>query len=178
MYQGGELWDHSLVDPDNRRPVDYDLRRSMLAELQSRSPRDAAQYALQHFDEGSPKLWVVTQALRLRLERHTSFDAVGTYTPVLAEGSRADHVVAYKRGDDVLVVAPRLPHRLANNWSTTTIQIPAGRWTDRLSGQVYEGGSAVRVAALLDHFPVALLVQDSERTQGNDVRGPVQASVS
>ena len=177
LYQGGELWDHSLVDPDNRRPVDYDVRRSVLNELQSRSLPDAAQYALEHFEDGSPKLWVLTQALRLRLERPTSFDASGSYTPLLADGPKFDHVVAYLRADDVICIAPRLPHRLAGNWSGTTLQLPEGRWTDRLTGQLFHGGVA-RLAALLDHFPVALLVKDSERTAGTDVRGPVRPTIS
>ena len=170
LYQGGELWDHSLVDPDNRRPVDYDLRRAMLAELTGRSWDDAAQYALEHFDDGSPKLWVITQALKLRLERPTSFDSTGTYTPLAVTGPKSDHVIAYQRSGDVIAVAPRFPHLLAENWSGTSLQLPAGRWTDRLSGRVHEGGTSVRMGALLDAFPVALLVKDSESTAGRDVR--------
>ncbi len=177
LYQGGELWDHSLVDPDNRRPVDYDLRRSMLSELAGRSPGEAARYALEHFSDGSPKLWVIHQALQLRLERPVSFDGEGSYTPLKVEGSKADHVVAYRRAADIIAVAPRLPHKLGNNWSGTTLQLPEGRWTDRMCGQVYEGGVAVRIATLLDHFPVSLLVKDSERTAGKDVRGPARKAL-
>lgn len=178
LYQGGELWDHSLVDPDNRRPVDYQARRDMLAELQQRSTDEAAQYALMNFESGAPKLWVLTQALRLRLERPTSFDADGSYTPLAAEGPKADNVVAYQRADDVIAIVPRLPHRLAENWSGTTLKLPPGRWTDRMTGQTFEGGTAFRLAALLDHFPVALLVSDSERTAGTDVRGPVRETAA
>jgi (1->4)-alpha-D-glucan 1-alpha-D-glucosylmutase len=172
LYQGAELWDHSLVDPDNRRPVDYDLRRRLLGELTSRNVRDAAAYAMANFEDGSPKLWVISQALRLRVERPTSFDAGASYTPLLAEGSKADHVIAFLRGDDAIAVVPRFMHLLGDNWSGTSIQLPAGAWTDRLSGEVHHGGS-VRVSALFDKFPVALLVRDSESTAGRDVRtGP------
>ncbi|SEB60966.1 malto-oligosyltrehalose synthase [Terriglobus roseus] len=170
LYQGGELWDHSLVDPDNRRPVDYDLRRAMLAELTSRNWSDAAQYAVEHFEEGSPKLWLITQALKLRLERPTSFDASGSYSPMEVHGPKADHVIAYRRSGDVIAIAPRFPHLLTDNWSGTSLQLPVGRWTDRLSGQVHEGGSMIRISTLLDGFPVALLVHDSDRTAGEDVR--------
>ncbi|MGI4756848.1 MAG: malto-oligosyltrehalose synthase [Janthinobacterium lividum] len=178
LYQGGELWDHSLVDPDNRRPVDYDLRRRLLADLQGRSLQEAAQYALQNFEEGSPKLWVVTQVLKLRLERPTSFDAEGSYTPIALEGSKADCVVAYRRGEDVIAVVPRLPRKVSGNWAGTSLHLPAGEWTDRLSGQVFHGGNTVRVAAILDQFPVALLVANSERTVGVDVRGPIHVPSS
>ena len=170
LYQGGELWDHSLVDPDNRRPVDYDRRRSLLAELQGRSPQDAARYALERFEEGLPKLWVITQALRLRLERPTSFDHNASYAPLVGKGPKADHLVAYQRSSDVIAVAPRLRHLLGDNWKGTTLTLPAGRWTDRLTGQEFDGGQDIRVGTLLDHFPVALLVLDSARTLGNDVR--------
>lgn len=170
LYQGGELWDHSLVDPDNRRPVDYDLRRRLLADLKSKSAQDAARHALGQFDDGSPKLWVITQALHLRLERPTSFDASSSYTPLPAQGPKAAHVVAYQRAGDVIAVAPRLPHLLSDNWKGTVLALPPGRWTDRLSGQVHEGGSSIRISSLLDHFPVALLVKDSEKTLGTDVR--------
>lgn len=170
LYQGGELWDHSLVDPDNRRPVDYDLRRSLLGELRNRSLPEAARYALAHFEEGLPKLWVIKQALQLRLERPASFDHQGTYEALPAEGPKAAHVVAYRRSQDVVVLAPRLPHLLAQNWKGTTLALPEGHWTDRLTGQVFEGGEALRVGTLLDHFPVSLLVRDSERTLGSDPR--------
>ena len=171
LYQGGELWDHSLVDPDNRRPVDYDERRRLLRDLKSLAPAQAAQYAMEHFEEGSPKLWVITRALHLRAERPASFDSNASYTPLIAQGAKADHVIAYLRSSDVIAIAPRFPHRLGDTWSGTTIALPTGKWTDRLSGQTHEGG-VLRISALLDHFPVALLVKDAERTQHLDVRVP------
>jgi (1->4)-alpha-D-glucan 1-alpha-D-glucosylmutase len=171
LYQGGELWDHSLVDPDNRRPVDYDERRELLRALKALTPTQAAQHAMEHFEEGSPKLWVITQSLTLRAERPESFDANASYTPLLAQGSKADYVIAYQRSEDVIAIAPRFPHRLGDSWSGTTITLPPGKWTDRLSGQTYDGG-VLRISALLDHFPVALLVKDANRTHHLDVRIP------
>lgn len=170
LYQGGELWDHSLVDPDNRRPVDYQARAALLKHLRSLSREDAAQYASTHFDEGAPKLWVIHQALTLRAERPASFDHSATYQPLIATGAKADHVVAFCRTGDVVTVTPRLPHRLDGNWGTTTLPLPEGTWTDRMTGRTHMGGSAVRLSALLEAFPVALLVRDSEHTEGRDVR--------
>ena len=125
---------------------------------------------MEHFEEGSPKLWVITQALKLRLERPTSFDASGTYSALEVQGPKADHVIAYQRSGDVIAVVPRFPHLLTDNWSGTSLQLPAGRWTDRLSGHVHEGGATIRISTLLDGFPVALLVKDSDKTAGHDVR--------
>ena len=116
-----------------------------------------------------PKLWLSTQALRLRLELPTSFDASRTYKPIIPQGPKAEHVIAYRRAEDVLAVAPRLTHKLAGNWSATSVALPEGRWTNRLTGQTFHGG-AVRVGALLENFPVALLVRDSEHTLGRDAR--------
>ena len=170
LYQGGELWDYSLVDPDNRRPVDYELRKKLLAHLQSLSREQAAVHVGQHFDDGSPKLWVIYQALKLRAERPASFDHSARYEALEATGPKADHVVAYCRSGDVIAIAPRFPHRLDNTWSATALPLPEGTWTDRLTGRSHAGGTSVRVSALLDGFPVALLVRNSESTEGNDVR--------
>ncbi len=169
LYQGAELWDHSLVDPDNRRPVDYGLRRRLLSELQRRSPAEAAAYAMDNIETGLPKLWLITQALQLRLERPSSFDGSGSYEPLFAQGQRAGHVVAYVRSGDVIAVAPRLSHRLADIWAGTSLALPDGHWTDRLTGQTYDGGT-VRMGALLDRFPVALLIKNSAGTAGKDIR--------
>lgn len=178
LYQGGELWDYSLVDPDNRRPVDYEARTAMLKQLRSLSREDAAQYASTHFDEGAPKLWVIHQALTLRAERPASFDHSATYEPLIATGAKADHAVAFCRSGDVVTIAPRLPHRLDGNWGTTTLNLPDGTWTDRITGRTHTGGQAVRLGTLLETFPVALLVRDSERTEGTDVRSAPSRDLS
>jgi len=87
LYQGSELWDLSLVDPDNRRPVDYNLRRKLLAQLDGLTPEEI----LARTEEGLPKLWTTRQALRART-------SLGAYAPILAQGEKADHVVAFARG--------------------------------------------------------------------------------
>jgi (1->4)-alpha-D-glucan 1-alpha-D-glucosylmutase len=140
VYQGTELWEDSLVDPDNRRAVDYGERREALA-------------AMTH-----PKLRVVCAALQLRRERPDTFLA-GGYRAVLAAGEFAEHLVAFLRGDDVLVVTGRWTARLTESpWGDTTLTLPEGTWADRLSGATYSG--TVRAEGLLHDLPVALLVRD------------------
>jgi (1->4)-alpha-D-glucan 1-alpha-D-glucosylmutase len=154
IYQGSELWDLSLVDPDNRRPVDYERRRGLLRELRGMAAAEAWRRA----DEGLPKLLVVQRALQLRAERPEAF-AGGRYTPLLAAGPRAAHAVAFVRGDDVITVVPRLLLSLGGGWSDTVLALPPGRWTNRLTGESGLNGSA-RLAALFDSFPVALLARE------------------
>ena len=105
LYQGAELWDLSLVDPDNRRPVDYRLRTKLLREIAKLPADQAAAEAMRRADEGLPKLWTIHQALRLRRERPECFGAGAAYTPLKVEGAQAGHVIAYLRGDDVATVS-------------------------------------------------------------------------
>ena len=158
IYQGCELWDLSLVDPDNRRPVDWDRRRELLTWLDDGcSPEEI----MAREDDGAPKLWLIRQALRLRRERAEAFGARGAYAPLNAKGARAAHVVAFSRGETTVTVAPRLVHRLAGDWRDTELELPAGRWRDVLSGAEHAGGTRP-MRELLGRFPVALL----DRTGG------------
>ena len=157
-YQGSELWDLSLVDPDNRRPVDYDLRRGMLAELQSGMDVDEI---MRRMDSGMPKLHVVHNALRFRRQHPECFGAEAAYTPIAAEGSKIDHLIAYLRGDSVAVVVPRWPLRLSGNWAATTLELPPGQWRNIFTGEALMGGRQ-RVGPLLRRFPVALLTREAE----------------
>jgi (1->4)-alpha-D-glucan 1-alpha-D-glucosylmutase len=142
VYQGTELADDSLVDPDNRRPVDYGAHRIALRAMTD------------------PKIRVVAAALRLRRERPDVF-ASGGYRPVLASGSAREHVVAFQRGDDVVVATSRWTVRLADSgWGDTSLALPAGDWTDRLTGRQFTG--RVAVADLYAELPVTLL----EKTRG------------
>lgn len=161
LYQGSELWDLSLVDPDNRRPVDYRLRAKLLHEIRTMAPAQAAAEAMRRADEGLPKLWTIHQALRLRREYAECFGANGAYTPLNAEGSKADHVVGYLRGGVTATVVPRFMARLAGNWEQTRVELPEGVWINRLSGAEVRGGW-VPVADLLQQFPVALLVRQKQ----------------
>ncbi len=152
MYQGGELWDLSLVDPDNRRPVDYTLRCRFLEELKGMSP----EAIVARMDDGLPKLWVVQQTLLLRNQHPEWFGPEAAYTPLEASGAESDRVVAFLRGDTVATVVPRWTQ--AGSVENATVPLPAGRWENRLTGEVIEGGSQ-DVRTLLARFPVALLVR-------------------
>ena len=148
VYQGTELWEDSLVDPDNRRPLDTDLRRDLLDRL------DGATEPPEIGPDGAAKLWVVSRTLRLRRDWPDLFAA---YEPVRAAGPAADHVVAFDRGG-VVTVATRLPVGLerAGGWGDTVLDI-AHPATDVISGRRVE--AQPRLADVLDGYPVALLVR-------------------
>lgn len=150
VYQGTELWDFSLVDPDNRRPVDYDLRREMLARFDEGLVPDLDV-------SGATKLFVVNRTLTLRRDRPELFRG---YRALQAEGPAAAHALAYARSDDLVVVGTRLPVGLesAGGWRDTTLHLAEGGWTDVITGASVNGG-AVELADLLDRYPVALLVR-------------------
>jgi (1->4)-alpha-D-glucan 1-alpha-D-glucosylmutase len=152
VYQGTELWDLSLVDPDNRRPVDYDERRRLLAALDDGEVPGVD-------DRGAAKLLVVSRTLRARRDHPEWFDG---YTPVAVSGAAADHVVAFDRGG-VVAVATRLPVRLAaaGGWGDTALQVPNGAWRDLFTGtRVVADAAGAPVGELLARLPVALLTRD------------------
>jgi (1->4)-alpha-D-glucan 1-alpha-D-glucosylmutase len=154
VYQGSELWEQSLVDPDNRRPVDFDRRRSLLAGLdQGPPPRPVAVD-----DTGAAKLWVTRAGLRLRRDRPDLFTG---YAPLVAEGPAAGHMLAFDRGGAIAVVT-RLPLGLERRgaWAGTTLTLPPGGWRDALSGSAYTHTGEVALADLLAGLPVALLVKE------------------
>ena len=151
MYQGGEVWDHSLVDPDNRRPVDYGLRSQMLDTLETLTPEEI----MSRMSEGLPKLWVVKQALKVRNEHPEWFGAEADYYPLVAEGADTDRVVAYTRGGAVATIATRWTQRGPVQQAKLPLQ---GRWRNLLTGDECDGSQDV--ASLLRRFPVALLVRE------------------
>ena len=149
VYQGSELWERSLVDPDNRRPVDFARRRELLEEID--------EGALPDIDEtGAAKLLVVAKTLRTRRDRPELFTE---YTPLFATGPAADHLVAFDRGG-AIALATRLPVGLAElgGWGDTTIDIGSAPVIDVLTDREFQGGE-LRVADLLEHYPVALLIE-------------------
>ena len=150
-YQGAEVWDLSLVDPDNRRPVDY----ASLAQLAGDATDADSAMALA--DSGGPKLHLIRTALGLRRERPDAFGKDSTYEPMTAEGDCADHVVAFARAGSVVAVAPRLPLTLDGSWGDTSLSLPSGTWSDRLTGASWEG--RVPLDGLTGRFPVALLAR-------------------
>lgn len=154
VYQGTELWDHSLVDPDNRRPVDFGARSDMLRRLDE----DVARGILPPIDDsGLAKLLVTSRTLRLRRDHTELFDR---YRPGGVAGEAADHAVAMDRGG-VLAVATRLPVGLSRRggWGDTVLlrrELPA---TDALTGRRFDRGP-ILFAELLETYPVALLVEE------------------
>ncbi|GGN61836.1 malto-oligosyltrehalose synthase [Actinoplanes lobatus] len=150
VYQGTELWDHSLVDPDNRRPVDFAGRRALLNRIDDGwlPPVDAT---------GAAKLLVASRVLRLRRQRPELF---GSYRPVYAEGRAGHHAVAFDRGG-VVAVATRLPIGLSRHgsWGDTSLSLDGHSWTEVFTNTSY-GGNRLPVAELLHTYPVALLVKE------------------
>jgi (1->4)-alpha-D-glucan 1-alpha-D-glucosylmutase len=183
FYQGTELWDLNLVDPDNRRPVDFARRRALLAELDARAAagRDLAGLArelLAAWTDGRVKLYVIRRALALRRAAADLFRD-GEYVPLAADGPAAGHVCAFARrlGEAVvLAVVPRLAARLTGGgrelpvgpgvWRGTALLLPDGiarqGFRDAFTGAILEtgerdGGRILRLADVLAGFPVALL---------------------
>ena len=177
FYQGTELWDLSLVDPDNRRPVDYGLRERLLADLDAAPAGTTGRAALadallRAWTDGRIKLLITTLLLRLRRERATLFRD-GDYAPLETRGHHAGHAVALARRDGahaVVAVVPRLcaaltsaerPFPLGGCWENTDVALPdhlAGRrLRDVLTGAEHPAGAALALAQVLSVLPVAVL---------------------
>jgi (1->4)-alpha-D-glucan 1-alpha-D-glucosylmutase len=152
MQEGGELWDLSLVDPDNRRTVDFATRAELLARIDGGWLPDVD-------DSGAAKLLVVSRALRARRAYPDRFTS---YTPLHATGSAAPHAISFAR-NGVVAVATRLPVGLASRggWGETALPLPEGSWTDAFTG--FLASNSVPLAKLLTRYPVALLLADSLR---------------
>lgn len=152
VYQGTELFEYSLVDPDNRRPVDWAARRDLLARLDDGLIPDVDA-------DGAAKLLVTATALRLRRDRPGLFSG---YRALRAEGPAAAHAVAFARSPELVAVATRLPVGLADRggWGETVLPLPGGAddWHDVVTGAAVDG-SAPRLADVLGRLPVALLVR-------------------
>jgi len=178
LYQGTELWDLSLVDPDNRRPVDFFLRQQLLTELDRRAetghlPELCAEL-LQNYQDGRIKMWTTMQALRLRRDRRGLFQ-LGGYRPLHATGARQQHMVGFAREHNkqvAITAVPRLSYTLAGGkvhsafgdlWEATELPVPPH--TAECMDNVLTG-ERIRVTAnrtllgreLFQHFPVALLI--------------------
>lgn len=172
VYQGCELAGLSLVDPDNRRPVDFDRRRGLLLALDGgHGPApaldggyDPRPEGLRPADLDAAKLLVTSRALRLRRDHPGLF--LGGYEPLRAEGPAAEHAVAFARGQAV-TVATRLPRGLRRHggWADTGLPLPSAvpAWRDALTGAVIDsGGGQVALSDVTRRLPVALLVPEAE----------------
>lgn len=184
VYQGAELWDLSLVDPDNRRPVDFTARISLLEGLN----RDEAngliplvQELLSHWEDGRLKLYVTAKALGFRKANAELFSQ-GGYLPLQASGASDEQVIAFTRRKDnewALIATPRLMSKRApagqppvgrDVWGDSVLSIPGDaplRWTNVLTGETIDatgsnGASVLPLHSLFSHLPVALLSGNRE----------------
>lgn len=169
LYQGNEFWDYSLVDPDNRRPVDHEARQVALQEALSPLA------ALPTWRDGKIKQALVNRLLMLRQRYPMLFDH-GDYQPLLASGKQSQHVVAFTRryaGHQLLVVVPRLttellddavrPHIAPHQWGDTHLQPESGNWQAVLTNTTVSIGNAgVPLATLLAELPVGIFLRDNE----------------
>jgi (1->4)-alpha-D-glucan 1-alpha-D-glucosylmutase len=167
FYQGTELWDLRLVDPDNRRPVDFELRARLLETLPSES-ESSARELIEKPDDGRIKMYVTRAALRYSRERRPLFDR-GDYLPLEPRGPRADHVCAFARtweGTAALAVAGRFFLRLGADgpepWRGTDFVLPAplagGSWRDVFTGRILRDDDGIlSLSEVLSVLPVALL---------------------
>jgi (1->4)-alpha-D-glucan 1-alpha-D-glucosylmutase len=155
FYQGCELWNFRLVDPDNRHPVEFTLRQRLLVELHSLPLEEI----WRRRNEGLPKLWLIRQTLSLRRQRPDLFDASAGYEPLFAQGAKANHAIAFIRGGKAITVVPRLVLGLNGEWSDTRLELPRGKWRNELTQNSAVEGT-VPLADLLRRFPVALLIKE------------------
>lgn len=175
LFQGGELWDFSLVDPDNRRPVDYEQRRLWLHDIQAQANLNILallEELLLTKEDGRIKLFLTTQLLKARKEYRNLFQQ-GDYQPLTVTGKFAEHIVAFARQDGntfAIAVAPRLLTRLMQPgesplgqkvWQDTALELPSempSNWKNAISLQPLESDQRLLIGDVFQHFPVALLV--------------------
>lgn len=175
FYQGSELWDFNFVDPDNRRPVDFEKRKTLLADLKKRARKDLfllLEDLLAKREDGRIKLFLIHRALEARKANRDLFNQ-GAYIPLQVAGSFRDHIIAFARnlGNSwALTVAPRFLVSVAGEgqyplgaevWRDTKIVIPedsASQWLNVLTGEELYGQGQLAVGEVLQRFPAALLL--------------------
>lgn len=150
IYQGNEIWDFSLVDPDNRRPVDFALRKRLLAEAKQLP----AEETWKRRGQGLPKLWLIQKTLAFRAQHEGVFS--GNYGPVFLHGENADHVVAFIRDGSVMTIVPRFTRSRVGEMPA--LHLPDGNWRNEFTEESFSGEVAAN--RLLQKFPVALLVRE------------------
>jgi (1->4)-alpha-D-glucan 1-alpha-D-glucosylmutase len=174
-YQGTEFWDLSMVDPDNRRPVDYQQRIACLQEIREKSQTDILKLIDElssHQEDGRIKLFLTYKLLQARKENLEVFQK-GDYLPLEVVGKFKDNIVAFARsfGDTMAIaVAPRFLTSLIQPgeyplgeqvWADTELELPQpvqSNWRDAITNQTISGNGRIAIAQILQHFPVALLL--------------------
>lgn len=151
FYQGTELWDLSLVDPDNRRPVDYATRAALLERCRAMS----ASQVLADWDSGLPKLWLIDRVLSLRAAQPAEFAEASRYQPLVAQGAHLGNLFPFRRGDNLIAVVPRLTLSFDSHWEDTRLPLPSGAWENIFTGECWS--SSASALELFGAFPVALL---------------------
>lgn len=180
FYQGTELWDLNLVDPDNRRPVDFEKRKTLLRDIRDSAKKDAFSLIAESFrtkEDGRLKLFLIHRALQARKENVDVFQK-GSYIPLGVDGAFKDHVVTFAKNYDhswAVTIAPRLLTALIQEgelplgrqvWNDTYIILPEGTpalWKDAITAQVVKGKRTLPIADVINYFPVALLMSKEER---------------
>ncbi len=174
FYQGAELWDLSLVDPDNRRPVDFPQRESFLKDIKDKAKTDILKLInelLSTKEDGRIKLFLISRVLETRTKNLLLFQK-GDYLPLEVVGKFKDHVVAFARSYEntvAVTIAPRLltslvsqgEYPLGEIWSDTQVKLPSGmpsEWEDAIASQPLKADGTVLIGEALKYFPVALLV--------------------
>jgi (1->4)-alpha-D-glucan 1-alpha-D-glucosylmutase len=150
LYQGNEVLDFSLVDPDNRRPVDFEARKRLLGDVK----RMGAEESWKRRDEGMAKIWLIRKTLAYRARHDTIFD--GDYEPIVAGGENADQIVAFVRGGRAITVVPRFNRSRAS--AMPVLLLPRGMWRNEFTEEMFIG--EVGAGKLFRKFPVALLVRE------------------
>ena len=146
IYQGNELWDFSLVDPDNRRLVDFS-KRSNLLETLAHTPTNKILYRL---EDGLPKMWLTHVALCTRARHEKAFSPTGMYQAIIAHGVYAGHIIAFSRGSEVITVAPRFNCSRPDGWLDTVLPISEGTWHNPLTQEtIQHPGGTIDVAPLV-----------------------------
>jgi (1->4)-alpha-D-glucan 1-alpha-D-glucosylmutase len=154
FYQGTELWDLSLVDPDNRRAVNFDGRSQLLKQARGMQAADV----LRKWDCGMPKLWMAARILGVRRRRTEDFSAASRYQPLVAQGTHLGRLLAFRRGENLIAVVPRFTLTLAGEWGDTNLPLPGGAWRNCFTDQIVQ--REIAPSALFESFPVALLIRE------------------
>jgi (1->4)-alpha-D-glucan 1-alpha-D-glucosylmutase len=176
FYQGTELWELSLVDPDNRRPVDFEQRRTYLSTIREQAKTDILrliQELLNQKTDGRIKLFLTAQLLQARTN-YVSLFQDGDYLPLEIQGTYANHIIAFARREGnqtAIAIAPRFLTSLIQPrdnplgesvWQDTHLQLPPGTWTNVLTQQPLQTTNTLSIGSALLHFPVALLISNAE----------------
>ena len=151
FYQGTEFWSFDLVDPDNRRLVDFGAREAALGKVANFLPGEV----LIDAGTGLIKMWMIKEVLTLRKDNPETFDGCARYDPIHAKGTRNGNLIAFMRNHRAITLVPRLMGP-GDTWKNETVVLPEGKWKHWFTGEYFRGGR-LKISQLFQRFPVALL---------------------